>query len=104
MGEISVAKAPGDQINSSEMKLLTDLASQAGLAMHNLRLTAELQQKLVELQASRQRIVKAEDEERRRMERDIHDGAQQQTGLDVGQAGSGQKALVARRPKGQGDA
>lgn len=44
MGEISVAKAPGDQINSSEMKLLTDLASQAGLAMHNLRLTAELQQ------------------------------------------------------------
>ncbi|MEO7803230.1 MAG: histidine kinase, partial [Actinomycetota bacterium] len=78
MGEISVSKSPGEQINKNEDKLLSDLASQAGLAMRNLRLTAELQQKLVELQASRQRIVKAQDEERRRMERDIHDGAQQQ--------------------------
>ncbi|MEO7804339.1 MAG: sensor histidine kinase, partial [Actinomycetota bacterium] len=78
MGEISVSKSPGEQINKNEDKLLSDLASQAGLAMRNLRLTAELQQKLIELQASRQRIVKAQDEERRRMERDIHDGAQQQ--------------------------
>ncbi|MEO7819427.1 MAG: histidine kinase [Actinomycetota bacterium] len=78
MGEISVSKSVGEQINKNEDKLLSDLASQAGLAMRNLRLTAELQQKLVELQASRQRIVKAQDEERRRMERDIHDGAQQQ--------------------------
>ncbi|MEO7804341.1 MAG: sensor histidine kinase [Actinomycetota bacterium] len=78
MGEISVSKSPGEQINKNEDKLLSDLASQAGLAMRNLRLTAELQQKLVELQESRKRIVKAQDEERRRMERDIHDGAQQQ--------------------------
>ena len=78
MGEISVSKSAEEQINRNEVKLLSDLASQAGLAMRNLRLTAELQQKLVELQASRQRIVKAQDEERRRMERDIHDGAQQQ--------------------------
>ncbi len=46
--------------------------------MRNLRLTAELQQKLIELQESRKRIVEAQDAERRRMERDIHDGAQQQ--------------------------
>lgn len=78
VGEISVAKAPGEQVNKSEEKLLTDLASQAGLAMRNLRLTGELQQKLLELQESRKRIVAAQDEERRRMERDIHDGAQQQ--------------------------
>lgn len=60
------------------MHCVADLASQAGLAMRNLRLTGELQAKLVELQESRKRIVKAQDGERRRMERDIHDGAQQQ--------------------------
>lgn len=78
MGEVSVAKAPGEQISKGEEKLLQDLASQAGLAMRNLRLTGELQQRLVELQESRKRIVAAQDQERRRMERDIHDGAQQQ--------------------------
>lgn len=78
VGEISVAKAPGEQISRGEEKLLQDLASQAGLAMRNLRLTGELQQRLVELQESRKRIVAAQDQERRRMERDIHDGAQQQ--------------------------
>jgi signal transduction histidine kinase len=78
VGEISVAKAPGEQLDPGEDKLLKNLASQAGLAMRNLRLTAELQQKLIELQESRKRIVEAQDAERRRMERDIHDGAQQQ--------------------------
>jgi signal transduction histidine kinase len=78
VGEIAVSKAPGEQITKSEEKLLQDLASQAGLAMRNLRLTGELQQKLIELQESRKRIVAAQDQERRRMERDIHDGAQQQ--------------------------
>lgn len=78
VGELAVAKAPGEQITKGEDKLLSDLVSQAGLAMRNLRLTGELQNKLVELQESRKRIVAAQDEERRRMERDIHDGAQQQ--------------------------
>jgi signal transduction histidine kinase len=78
VGEISVAKEKGEQINSAEEKLLSDLASQAGLAMRNLRLTAELQQKLVEIQRSRTRIIEAQDVERRRMERDINEGAQRQ--------------------------
>ena len=78
VGDVSVAKAAGDHINDSEDKLLADLAAQAGLAMSNLRLTSELQARLEELRASRQRIVAAQDQERRRMERDIHDGAQQQ--------------------------
>ena len=43
-----------------------------------MRLDLELQARLEELQASRQRIVAAQDAERRRLERDIHDGAQQQ--------------------------
>ena len=44
---------------------------------HNASLTAELQQRLEELQASRLRLVTAQDAERRRFERDLHDGAQQ---------------------------
>ncbi len=51
--------------------------SQAGLVLRNVRLTAELSSAR-ELRASRQRIVAAQDEERRKLERNIHDGAQQQ--------------------------
>ncbi|MDQ3708744.1 MAG: sensor histidine kinase, partial [Actinomycetota bacterium] len=54
------------------------LAAQAGLVLRNVRLTAELYQRLDDLRASRQRLVAAQDTERRRLERDLHDGAQQQ--------------------------
>ena len=71
LGEIAVAKSAGEAITGAEEKLLMDLASQAGPALKNVRLD-------LELRASRQRIVAAQDAERRRLERDIHDGAQQQ--------------------------
>jgi signal transduction histidine kinase len=53
------------------------LAAQAGPAFSNVRLAIELRTQADELRASRQRIVSAQDSERRRLERDIHDGAQQ---------------------------
>lgn len=67
-----------------EQRLLDDLLASAGLALRNLQLTAGLQRHIqrtversAELQASRQRIVTTSDAARRRLERDIHDGAQQ---------------------------
>src|SRR5207253_4808122 len=52
-------------------KLVRDLASQAGLSLRNVQLVEDLR-------ASQRRIVSAQDQERRRLERNIHDGAQQQ--------------------------
>jgi signal transduction histidine kinase len=61
-----------------EQKLMDDLARQAGVVLRGVMLDEELQTRLKELQASRRRLVEAQDRERRRLERDIHDGAQQQ--------------------------
>jgi signal transduction histidine kinase len=57
--------------------LLEATGAAARLALENERLQAELRAQLTELHASRKRIVSAGDEERRRLERDLHDGAQQ---------------------------
>ncbi len=76
-GALSLRKPGAEQLSPTEQKLVEDLARQAGLVMRNLRLTAELLDRLEELRASRQRLVSAQDEERRRFERNLHDGAQQ---------------------------
>jgi signal transduction histidine kinase len=78
LGALTLAKAAGERLTPAEDKLAADLAAQAGLVLRNVRLTEELLARVEELRASRQRLVKAQDEERRRLERNIHDGAQQQ--------------------------
>ena len=78
LGALSITKRSGEAIKPVEGKLLSDLASQAGVVLRNVRLTEELLERLEELKASRQRLVGAQDHERRRLERDLHDGAQQQ--------------------------
>jgi signal transduction histidine kinase len=60
-----------------EPELLDAVGSAASLALENARLQAELRAQLAEVRASRARIVEAGDAERRRLERDLHDGAQQ---------------------------
>ena len=57
--------------------LVQSVCAAAGLALENERLQAELRARLVELNASRGRLVEATDAERRRIERDLHDGTQQ---------------------------
>src|SRR5439155_5815724 len=78
LGALTVTKPPNDPLTVAEDKLVDDLAAQAGLVLRNVRLTEELRANLEELRASRQRLVTAQDGERRRIERNIHDGAQQQ--------------------------
>jgi signal transduction histidine kinase len=77
LGALTVTKPPNDPLSVPEAKLVDDLAAQAGLVLRNVRLTEELRANLEELRASRQRLVTAQDGERRRIERNIHDGAQQ---------------------------
>nr|MDP9328642.1 histidine kinase [Actinomycetota bacterium] len=78
LGALTVSKPPNDPLTAAEDRLVDDLAAQAGLVLKNVRLTEELRANLEELRASRQRLVTAQDGERRRIERNIHDGAQQQ--------------------------
>ena len=77
LGALTVTKRRGEALTPVEEKLLDDLAHQAGLVLKNVGLTADLQRRLEELRLSRQRLVSAQDAERRRLERDLHDGAQQ---------------------------
>ncbi len=78
LGAISLTKPREETLTSAEDSLLQHLASQAGLVMRNAQLTAELRATIDELRASRRRLVEAQDAERRKIERNLHDGAQQQ--------------------------
>ena len=78
LGALAVRKPSSDPISPSDEKLIADLAAQAGLVLSNVRLTEALKARLDDLKAAQKRLVSAQDAERRRLERNIHDGAQQQ--------------------------
>jgi signal transduction histidine kinase len=76
--------ADAERFGDTDESVLAELARQVGLALHNLQLDSALQESLRELQrraeelrASRARVVAAADAERRKIERNLHDGAQQ---------------------------
>jgi signal transduction histidine kinase len=85
IGSLRLLLPPGTtELAPVEVRLVDELATQAGLALHQFRLDADLRRRVEEHEASirllgitRQRVVEAADAERRRIERDIHDGAQQ---------------------------
>jgi signal transduction histidine kinase len=71
LGAITVVMPANDPMDKRKEGLVRDLASQAGLVVRNVRLIEELRE-------SRRRIVTAQDDRAKRLERDLHDGAQQQ--------------------------
>jgi signal transduction histidine kinase len=71
LGALTLAMPATDPMNPARAKLARDVAAQAGLVLRNVRL-------IEELRASRRRIVSAQDERAKALERNIHDGAQQQ--------------------------
>jgi signal transduction histidine kinase len=64
---ILVSRVPGEALTLADHRLLSDIAHQAGVAAHAVRLTTDLQR-------SREHLVTAREEERRRLRRDLHDG------------------------------
>jgi len=84
-------RAPGEGFSDADRRLLEDLARQAEVAVHAVRLTTDLQ-------SSRERLVATREEERRRLRRDLHDGlGAQLAGLNV-QAGT-LRRLILRDPE-----
>jgi signal transduction histidine kinase len=68
VGQLRVApRAPDELLTRDDKRLMEDIAHQAGVAVHATRLTLDLQH-------SRERLVSAREEERRRLRRDLHDG------------------------------
>jgi signal transduction histidine kinase len=78
LGAITITKPRGQPVTVADEKVLADVAAGSGLLLRNIGLNAELAERAEQLQLSRRRLVAAHDEERHRLERDLHDGAQQQ--------------------------
>ena len=78
VGTIECGAKTRGRYTSADQQLLKSLGRQAALAIRNSQLSTELSARLAELAASRARLVHAEEAGRRRLERDIHDGVQQE--------------------------
>jgi signal transduction histidine kinase len=85
-----VAMLLHDSALDDEPRLLSSVVSAIGMTIENAQLQVELRARLEELRGSRARILQAEQSERRRLERDLHDGAQQRLialTLELGELG-----------------
>ena len=77
LGRVDLGPRPGGYA-AADLELLATVAAQATTAVANVRLATQLQEGLDELSTSRVRLIAAQDAERRRIERDLHDGIQQE--------------------------
>ena len=87
-----------DPALTDESELVRSVCAAAALTLENARLQAELRARLAELQASRARLVEATETERRRIERDLHDGTQQRLVSIAMTLGLAESKLAADRP------
>jgi signal transduction histidine kinase len=76
-GRIECGPRRDGELVDEDRRLLQQLAGQAAPAVRNLQLTTELRRQATELAESRARVAEAQDAERRRIQRDLHDGVQQ---------------------------
>ena len=103
-GALVLRTPSGEPLTPGEERLLADLVAQAGLVIDHQTRLEQVARQAVELQAAARRIVTAQDSARRRLERDLHDGAQQRLvalGMELGAlveraASSGNGDLVRR--------
>jgi signal transduction histidine kinase len=77
VGRVDLGPRPGGYADS-DLELLSTVAAQATTAVANVRLASQLKEGLEELSTSRVRLIAAQETERRRIERDLHDGIQQE--------------------------
>jgi signal transduction histidine kinase len=77
VGRIDLGPKPGGYA-AADLELLGTVAAQATTAVANVRLATQLKEGLEQLSTSRVRLIAAQDAERRRIERDLHDGIQQE--------------------------
>jgi signal transduction histidine kinase len=78
LGAVSVSKPRNDPVTPADRELVEDVAAGAGLVLRNITLNRQLEQRAREVRQSRRRLIAAQDAEAHRLERDLHDGAQQQ--------------------------
>ena len=86
-GALVLTTAPGEPLTPGADRLLDDLVAQTGLVIDHRTRLKQVARQAAELQAAARRIVTAEDSARRRIERDLHDGAQQRLvslGMELG--------------------
>ncbi len=94
----TIAALIHDPVLAENSELVQSVCAAAALTLENARLQAELRTRLAELQASRARLVEATDSERRRIERDLHDGTQQRLVSIAMTLGLAESKLATDRP------